>query len=565
MTDFLEKCSSSSFSSTISHDPDSEGDSDAGFTSASALSSTSTLASSPETTKGLHKSSINYTEISSKISSISSACDLDSLGEFSRRMTKAVKACIEDANSGSMLPSSIVRMPTGKESGLALAVDLGGSTLRIAIVKLAVALTKETPVTTMDNSAKILYMTSEDIQDDIKNSDGKTFFLWIGLRIKQVADHALDNGWVQQNTNSAPASNTPVIPMGLSWSFPISQTLVSRGRVLSMGKGYERLSKSIIGWDLKDSFDSVFCQLNANISLKAIINDTIASLLSNAYINQNTRLSLIVGTGINASVYLPITSIPKYKHVYSEANDSLSPLSSAQVTAVNVELSLIAGSSDPHTSATELFPVTVWDQYLSDKVVQVPGFQPLEQMVSGRYLGEVARLVISDLILKNQIADSTLPEGFDTVFGLSTKTMSLLAQSISDFDSTDQFTYESSLALFKTYYAHPTLNIDDYKIFLKVFTSLATRAAALTAGSLVAIATIFQTNTKDPPNPIYIAYDGSMVVKYPSFVEQCQNYLDHLCANLPESRHIKLILQQAVEGTVIGAAVACILFQDEDI
>lgn len=94
-----------------------------------------------------------------------------------------------------MLPSFIYRHPSGHEHGHALALDLGGSTLRVAIVHLS------------ESVAQIIHRKDWFVSDIEKQYNATTFFDWIAGNIKSLLDAVPE------------AERPPVI--GVSWSFPI--------------------------------------------------------------------------------------------------------------------------------------------------------------------------------------------------------------------------------------------------------------------------------------------------------------------------------------------------------
>lgn len=105
----------------------------------------------------------------------------------------------------SMLPSYNHQLPTGAEQGQYLALDVGGSTLRVALVRLDGSLAHP-------NQSLIVRLDSFKIDPAIKDLEGSAFFLWMAQRIVDTIAQHLDG-----------AANTPAHPllMGLAWSFPI--------------------------------------------------------------------------------------------------------------------------------------------------------------------------------------------------------------------------------------------------------------------------------------------------------------------------------------------------------
>jgi hexokinase len=103
-----------------------------------------------------------------------------------------------------MLPSYNHKLPTGNEKGTYLALDVGGSTFRIALVELN---GKQTDAKHM----RIVTMKSFKIDEKVRQRSGTAFFDWMAEKIQQaLADPLLQK-----------VNGTKSFPMGLAWSFPV--------------------------------------------------------------------------------------------------------------------------------------------------------------------------------------------------------------------------------------------------------------------------------------------------------------------------------------------------------
>ena len=103
-----------------------------------------------------------------------------------------------------MLPSYNHLLPTGNECGTYLALDVGGSTLRVALIEL---LGKKGEA----HETKILTSRSVKIDQAIRQLKGLAFFDWMAERI----DETLSGQSEGHDLKGAPLS------VGLAWSFPI--------------------------------------------------------------------------------------------------------------------------------------------------------------------------------------------------------------------------------------------------------------------------------------------------------------------------------------------------------
>lgn len=107
-------------------------------------------------------------------------------------------------NPACMLPSYNHQLPNRSEHGHYLALDVGGSTLRVALVQLR-------GKDARGSESRIVRLDSFKIDRSIKILQGTAFFDWMARRI--VDTIAKDVG----------PENTPAHPLllGLAWSFPI--------------------------------------------------------------------------------------------------------------------------------------------------------------------------------------------------------------------------------------------------------------------------------------------------------------------------------------------------------
>lgn len=129
--------------------------------------------------------------------------DGDRLNDFSSQMKLQFRERMQ-SHAESMLPSYNHLLPSGKETGQFLALDVGGSTLRVALVELR---SREMP----GRECSIVRIDTFKITPELKLLEGMAFFDWMAARIKDV----LSEGDTQGRDPESP------LPMGLAWSFPV--------------------------------------------------------------------------------------------------------------------------------------------------------------------------------------------------------------------------------------------------------------------------------------------------------------------------------------------------------
>ena len=188
------------------------------------------------------------------------------------------------------------------------------------------------------------------------------------------------------------------------------QNAVNKGTIHQMGKGFS--IPSILNASLTDLLHDALEELHPRhpIRITALLNDAVATLLSHAFIRPNTRMGLICGTGTNATCLCPIQylSDEKYRH------EGDGTRAWEEFVLVNAEWSMFGNG---------LLPVTEYDRII-DQESRMPGFQPFEQMVSGRYIGEIVRLVCINGVEDGAWSFDTVPEGWNQKWALQTATCS---------------------------------------------------------------------------------------------------------------------------------------------
>lgn len=442
-----------------------------------------------------------------------------------------------------MLPSFNHLLPSGKEQGSYIALDVGGSTLRVALVTLRGR-------QSTGNESEIVRMESFKITPEIKSLVGTGFFDWMAKHISEViGDDA--------------KSEEPML-MGLAWSFPVEQTSLGGGLLLGMGKGFVA-SDSLLGEDLGMIIQQACAKQGLNVKLAALVNDGSATLLSQAYTHGQTRFGLILGTGVNIAVHLPVAAFHRSK--FGKRSEAW--FQEASHVIVNTELGMFGGG---------ILPLTRWDEQLKAEHPR-PDFQPLEHLLAGYYLGEIVRFALLEAIETTGLFGGVVPPSLEKPYSLDTETLSR----IEDDTSAD-------FAIALPYFAsmHPS-SVPPTAADLAAIRTLASctsqRSAALLAACVFGLwemrheteAEYLGTQTPPPqadakaPTPrkasfvaearvevklpqTTVGFNGSVIERYPGYRDNCQTYINSLTSSSEHVGDIQLV--PALESSILGAAVA---------
>jgi len=276
---------------------------------------------------------------------ISRAGMMKIIKDFHSEMEKGLAG---ELSSLKMIPTYI-EMPTGKEKGEYIALDLGGTNFRVLELDLYGS-GKTGAVKMMKFALQKKHMTgtAEDFFDFIATC--------VGLFLKK---HKL--------------SGAGKLDLGFTFSFPIRQTSASSGILMCWTKGFE--VSRVVGKDVVKMMDEAFARKGiGNIRISALVNDTVGTLASKSYRDPNCDVGVIIGTGTNACYPEELSKIGKWR----------GPGNRTGKMVVNIEWG----------NFNKLKP-TSCDKELDERSDN-PGRQILEKMVSGMYLGEVTRLVLKE-------------------------------------------------------------------------------------------------------------------------------------------------------------------------
>ncbi|XP_043476581.1 hexokinase type 2 isoform X3 [Leptopilina heterotoma] len=246
-------------------------------------------------------------------------------------------------------------LPNGTEKGNFLALDLGGTNFRVLLI-------------TLDGQNFDMKSKIYAIPQSLMLGTGTQLFDHIAQCLALfVKDLKLEN---------------EVLPLGFTFSFPLVQEGLTEGRLVRWTKGFN--CSGVVGEDVVALLEAAIERRNdVKIDVCAILNDTTGTLMSCAWKNKNCRIGLILGTGSNAC-YVEKTQNTKraMPGKYSQNKPDM---------LVNMEWGAFGERN------TLDFCLTEFDRDVDQNSIN-PGKQIFEKMISGMYMGELARLVLEKLV-----------------------------------------------------------------------------------------------------------------------------------------------------------------------
>lgn len=368
-----------------------------------------------------------------------------------------------------MIPTYVSR-PTGREKGKFIALDFGGTNFRILKLEL-----KGNGCFSKPGTMRFALRKKEI------TGTADEFFGFIAGCVKAF----IEKYRLKDEIN-----------LGFTFSFPIKQTAVASGTLICWTKGFK--TKGVIGKDVVKLLEEALSKKGVNnVRISALANDTVGTLVAKSYEDPDCDVGVIIGTGTNACY----------------------PEKTLSGMIINTEW----GNFDK-------LKKTAYDREL-DKRSDRPGEQILEKMVSGMYLGEIARLIIKDNCGRSV---------FKQKGGFKTEYMSII-----ESDRSPALAVSASLFK-KTGFLNSTLN--DRRKIKEICEIVSRRGARISAACMAAIITEMDPRLSKKHT---IAIDGTVYEKHPTFSKNINLALKEIFGN--SASRIKATM--AKDGSGIGAAI----------
>jgi hexokinase len=345
----------------------------------------------------------------------------------------------------------------------------------------------------------------------------------------------------------------------------MDQASLAEATLRSMGKGFAIRDGTDLGACLLEGYQKHRTPDLPGIKIVAITNDSVATLISFLYsyhetAGQKGTIGLICGTGCNATVPMKLSALHAAKRprrIRLLAGEEVNGVSNVKI-AVNTEWS-INGSAPPMRN---LGLISHWDEQL-DKIGGLKGFQPLEYMTAGRYLGELGRIILVDYLetvskakygdlpenlLERYYLDTTWLSNYKPPAGSSgTPLLELLEEK---FPSTANFQWTEEMA----------------EAVHRIAQAIELRAAGIIAAAVIGLLRA----AEELPQPgiadaemtaakvLGVGYTGGCIVNFQTYLRDTQMFLDEILAlDYGDNSGLKVVLTPCHDGGIIGAGILC--------
>uniref|UniRef100_A0A8C9P6W2 Hexokinase-2 n=1 Tax=Spermophilus dauricus TaxID=99837 RepID=A0A8C9P6W2_SPEDA len=382
---------------------------------------------------------------------------LEISNRFRKEMEKGLGATTHPTASVKMLPTFVRSTPDGTEHGEFLALDLGGTNFRVLRVRVT------------DNGLQKVEMENQiyAIPEDIMRGSGTQLF----DHIAECLANFMDKLQIKDKK----------LPLGFTFSFPCHQTKLDESFLVSWTKGFK--SSGVEGRDVVALIRKAIQRRgDFDIDIVAVVNDTVGTMMTCGYDDQNCEIGLIVGEDLNTEQPWTVGC-----GLWGEAFGWGAFGDDGVLNDIRTE----------------------FDREI-DMGSLNPGKQLFEKMISGMYMGELVRLILvkmakEELLFQGKISPELLTTGsFET-------------KDVSDIE-------DDKDGIRKAYQVLVRLGLnplqEDCVATHRICQIVSTRSANLCAATLAAVLRRIKENKGEDRLRSTIGVDGSVYKKHPHFAKR---------------------------------------------
>uniref|UniRef100_W5MS36 Hexokinase-2 n=2 Tax=Lepisosteus oculatus TaxID=7918 RepID=W5MS36_LEPOC len=425
---------------------------------------------------------------------------LDIAARFRAEMEKGLSSESCATAAVKMLPTHVRSTPDGSEKGEFLALDVGGSKFKVLQVKVSDAGKRTVE---MDS---ITYPTPEEI----RSGKGTDLFDHVAESLKDFMQRKHINQRKQ--------------PLGITFSFPCRQSKLDEGVLLSWSKNFK--ARGVRGTDVVELLREAIDRLGGvDVDVLALVNDTVGTMMTCGYDDQNCEVGVIVGTGTNACY------MEEMRHIDLVEGDE-------GRMCINTEWGAFGddGSLDDF--------ITDFDREIDAASIN-PGQQLFEKMISGLYMGELVRLILLKMTKKGLLFNSQASDALRTKGKFETKYVCAIEKYKEGLSNTKEIL--TSLGL--------DPSEQDCIAVQHVCTIVSFRSANLCAAALAAILTRIRENKRLKVLRTTVGVDGTVYRTHPQYAKR----LHKVARRLVPDCHVRFLLSECGSGK--GAAMVTAVAQ----
>uniref|UniRef100_N1R3B4 Phosphotransferase n=1 Tax=Aegilops tauschii TaxID=37682 RepID=N1R3B4_AEGTA len=369
-----------------------------------------------------------------------------------------------------MIISYVDNLPNGSEEGLFYALDLGGTNFRVLRVQLA------------GKDKRVVKRESREVSIPphlMSGSAAELFGFIASALAKFVADEG-DNKVLDGKQRE----------LGFTFSFPVRQSSIASGTLIKWTKAFA--IDDAVGEDVVAELQTAMEKQGVDMRVSALINDTVGTLATGSYNDEDVVIGVILGTGSNAAYVEKADAIPKLEGELPKSGNMI-----------------------------------------------------FEKLISGMYLGDIVRRVLLKIASRSSIFGHIKRTNLKTRFILRTPDISAMHHD----ETPDLRIVAEKLA--ETLKIKDT-SLETRKMVVEICDIVTSRSARLAAAGIVGIIRKIGRGTPGDKRRTVIAIDGGLFEHYAKFRQCLESTLVEL---LGKEASELVAVKLTKDGSGVGAAL----------
>jgi len=213
-------------------------------------------------------------------------------------ISELAKGLSVEGGSIPMNPTWCMGFPTGNETGTFLALDMGGTNLRVCEINLP-----------EEKGEFDIIQSKYRLPEDLKTGTADELWAYIADCLQQFIEYHHEGEKLDK------------LPLGFTFSYPATQNYIDHGILQRWTKGFD--IEGVEGKDVVPPFEAALEERGVPIKLTALINDTTGTLIASSYTDSEMKIGCIFGTGCNAAYMEHFSEIPKLAHMKVDPNQEI--------------------------------------------------------------------------------------------------------------------------------------------------------------------------------------------------------------------------------------------------
>ncbi|XP_059755082.1 hexokinase-1 [Balaenoptera ricei] len=419
---------------------------------------------------------------------------LDIMARFKKEMKNGLSRDFNPTATVKMLPTFVRSIPDGSEKGDFIALDLGGSSFRILRVQVN------------HEQKQTVHMESEvyDTPENIMHGSGSQLF-----------DHVADclGDFMEKKK-----IKDKKLPVGFTFSFPCRQSKIDEAILITWTKRFK--ASGVEGTDVVKLLEKAIKKRgDYDANVVAVVNDTVGTMMTCGYDDQQCEVGLIIGTGTNACY------MEELRHIDLVEGDE-------GRMCINTEWGAFGDDGALEDIRTE------FDREI-DRGSLNPGKQLFEKMVSGMYMGELVRLILVKMAKEGLLFEGRITPELLTRGKFNTSDVSAIEKNKEGLHNAREILTRLGV--------EPS--DDDCISVQHVCTIVSFRSANLVAATLGAILNRLRDNKGTPRLRTTVGVDGSLYKTHPQYSRRFHKTLRRLVPDCD----VRFLLSESGSGK--GAAM----------